>query len=149
MAGLGRFNLRDLEKFRDKIQRMGETETEAFIQACAKELAGRLLRKIIKRTDKVTVTGNLRRGWTGQTKTAAKTYAEQLQIQQEGDRYVIEIINPVEYAKYVEYGHRTVDHKKWVMGKFIMTISEQELKEQAPAILEKKIAKFLERAFHD
>ena len=68
MAGLGRFNLRDLEKFRDKIQRMGETETEAFIQACAKELAARLLRKIIKRTDKVTVTGNLRRGWTGQTK---------------------------------------------------------------------------------
>ena len=62
---------------------------------------------------------------------------------------MIEIINPVEYAKYVEYGHRTVDHKKWVMGKFIMTISEQELKEQAPAILEKKIAKFLERAFHD
>ena len=108
MAGLGRFNLRDLEKFRDKIQRMGETETQEFIQVCAKELAARLLRKIIKRTDKVTVTGNLRRGWTGQTKAAAKTYAEQLQIQQEGDRYVIEIINPVEYAKYVEYGHRTV-----------------------------------------
>ena len=42
MAGLGRFNLRDLEKFRDKIQRMGETETEAFIQA---RTGGQIIKK--------------------------------------------------------------------------------------------------------
>lgn len=56
-----------------------------------------------------------------------------------GDTYVIEIVNPVEYASYVEYGHRTANHKGWVKGQFMMTISEQELEKIAPKVLERKI----------
>lgn len=61
--------------------------------------------------------------------------------------YQIEIINPVHYASYVEYGHRTRDHKGWVPGRFMLTISENELKTQAPKILEKKILKYLTSYF--
>lgn len=52
-------------------------------------------------------------------------------------------MNPVEYASYVEYGHRTANHKGWVKGKFMMTISEQELEKIAPKVLENKIKKYL------
>lgn len=48
-------------------------------------------------------------------------------------------MNPVEYASYVEYGHRTANHKGWVKGRFMMTISEQELEKIAPKVLENKI----------
>ena len=75
--------------------------------------------------------GTLRRGWTiGE-------------IRKEGNLYKIDIVNPVEYASYVEYGHRTANHKGWVKGHFMMTISEQELSKIAPKVLENRIKKYL------
>ena len=75
--------------------------------------------------------GTLRRGWTiGE-------------IRHNGDLYEIEIINPVMYAQYIEYGHRTANHKGWVKGKFMLTISEQKIQEIAPALLEKKLNEYL------
>lgn len=56
---------------------------------------------------------------------------------------MIEIMNPIEYASYVEYGHRTRDHKDWVPGRFMLTISEQEIQAIAPKVLEQKIKKYL------
>lgn len=61
--------------------------------------------------------------------------------------YVIEIINPVEYASYVEFGHRTANHKGWVNGRFMLTISEQEIQQAAPAIIEKKLMKQMGELF--
>ena len=66
-----------------------------------------------------------------------------------GTVYQIEIINPVEYAAYVEFGHRTANHKGWVPGKFMLTISEQELESQAPKVLERKIMQYLGGIFND
>lgn len=45
---------------------------------------------------------------------------------------------------YVEYGHRTADHRGWVKGHFMLAISEQELENIAPKVLERKIKKYLE-----
>ena len=70
-------------------------------------------------------------------------YADSLTVNHFGDTYVIEIVNPVEYASYVEYGHRTANHSGWVKGQFMMTISEQELQKIAPKVLENKIKKYL------
>ena len=36
----------------------------------------------------------------------AKEWADSLNISKEGDTYKVEIVNPVHYASYVEYGHR-------------------------------------------
>ena len=44
---------------------------------------------------------------------------------------------------YVEYGHRTRGHKGWVQGRFMLTISVDEIQSAAPKILEKKLAKWL------
>lgn len=147
MARMGRFQFNDLRRFQEKLNRLQESEINAFVESCAKELAARLLRMVIKRTP--VRGGTLRKGWTGSRKKSAKSYAESLTVNHFDDTYVIEIINPVEYGMYVEYGHRTANHKGWVPGRFMMTISEQELRQTAPGILEKKIKDFLGGAFHD
>ncbi len=87
--------------------------------------------------------GTLRRGWTGGKKASAQEYADSLTVRHLGNTYAINIVNPVEYASYVEYGHRTVNHKGWVTGHFMMTISEKDLQNMGPKVLENKLKKFL------
>ena len=149
MGKMGAFKIDDLKKFRDELNKL--QDPDAFVESCAKELAARLLRFVVKRTPVGDYPkgsgkkgGTLRRGWTGsKSQSFAQNYADSLTVQHNGDNYVIEIVNPVEYASYVEYGHRTANHKGWVKGRFMMTISEQELQTIAPKILEKRIKQYL------
>lgn len=148
MGRMGNFNIDGLKKFRDELNKL--QDPDKFVEACAKELAARLLRMVVKRTpvgeypkNSGKKGGTLRRGWTGEKRSSAQNYADSLTVHHFGDTYVIEIVNPVEYASYVEYGHRTANHKGWVKGRFMMTISEQELEKIAPKVLENKIKKYL------
>lgn len=162
MAKMGGFSAADMKKLQKQLNKIQEGNVEAFIEACAKELAARLLAKVIKRTpvgeypkSSGKKGGTLRRGWTSKSHeeavsgsgkgsiSAGKAYADTFTINHFGNTLVIEIVNPVEYASYVEYGHRTPDHKGWVQGRFMLTISEQEIQEIAPKVLEAKIKKFL------
>ena len=162
MASLGRFDVKGLKEFQTQLEKM--QDPDEFVEACAKELAARLLRLVIKRTPVGDYSGasytcasgqshrgqkvpgkkggTLRRGWTAGKRASAVGYANSLKINHDGNNYVIEIINPVEYASYVEYGHRTANHYNWVMGHFMITISEQELQDMAPRILTQKIKKY-------
>lgn len=174
MGRMGRFDVEGLKEFKKELERL-DKNTNAFLESCAKELAARLLRMVVKRTpvgdyDKevkfttsdgkeVSFTphtgkkgGTLRRGWTSQLSGSgseglktrgASQYVDTLKVHHFGDAYVVEIVNPVAYANYVEYGHRTRDHKRWVRGHFMMTISERELENIAPRVLENKIKRFL------
>ena len=155
-------NYKRLTDFTKKIEKLNDVQKEEFIQSCCKELAARLLAKVIKRTpvggeytDKDGVKhkipgyvgGTLRRGWTADKNQNATAYANSLTIRKIGDKYQVDIINPVEYASYVEYGHRTSNHKGWVPGKFMLTISESELNGMSDAILQKKLNKFMKDVF--
>ena len=100
--------------------------------------------------------GTLRRGWTARTEqeaasrggnSNAKAYAQALPIKKQGGSYLVEVINPVHYASYVEFGHRTPGGG-WKEGKYFLTISEQQLRGQAPAIIEDKLKKLLRGAFN-
>lgn len=184
MANMGGFSTAELKKFQKQLNKIQEGNIDAFIEGCAKELAARLLAKVIKRTPvgdyskeievvakkdsknhkkgdtykkKVNPSGKmggtLRRGWTAKTHEEAangsgkggnaKAYADSLKINHSGNILTIEIVNPVEYASYVEFGHRTRNHKGWVQGRFMLTISEQEIQSIAPNVLEAKVKKFL------
>lgn len=138
--------LEEYKKFLSKI------DLDSFCRDCAKELAARLLAKTIKRTPVGVYPassgkrgGTLRRGWTAGSNAAA--YAHSLPVTQMGDTYTIEIINPVEYAQYVEYGHRTRGGKGWVEGRFMLTISEQEVQSKSRSILQNKIEQKLKEVF--
>jgi hypothetical protein len=143
MAKMGGFNASDLRRFQQNLNKLqNDTQMSDYFEACAKELAARLLAKVKKRTpvgdypkESGKKGGTLRRGWTVG------------EIRKEGHMYIIDITNPTEYASYVEYGHRTRNHKGWVNGRFMMTISEQELEQIAPKVLENKLKKFLGGAF--
>lgn len=158
MAQMGSFSAAGLKKLQKQLNKIQQGNVEAFIEDCAKELAARLLAKVIKRTPvgvypKSTGKkgGTLRRGWTSNTHEEAasggsgnaKAYADSLEIKHNGNTLVIEIVNPVEYASYVEFGHRTANHSGWVQGRFMLTISEQEIQQIAPNVLEAKIKKYL------
>ncbi len=152
MSGMGFVDYRDLKKLQQELEKLAEDTVvlERFYQDCAKELAARLLRIVIERTpvgvypaSSVKKGGTLRRGWTAGKNGDAAAYAQSLPVHKEGNSYVITVSNPVYYAPYVEYGHRTANHKGWVEGHFMLTISEIELQGMSSAILERKIARFL------
>lgn len=152
MGRMGHFDLSGLKELQKNLQKL--QDQDAFVEACVKELAARLLRMVVKRTpvgDYLVSSGKqggtLRRGWTDGTLTSPQDYAQSMTIHHSENTYVVEIVNPVEYASYVEYGHRTANHKGWVKGHFMMTISEQELEKIAPKVLENKIKKYLEGCF--
>lgn len=151
MGRNGGCDFRDWERLKENLDATDE-QLSLFIESCAKELAARLLAKVIKRTpvgqypsSSGKKGGTLRRNWTAGK--SATDYAQSLRVNHFGDTYVIEIVNPTEYASYVEFGHRTRNHKGWVQGKFMLTISEQEIESAAPLILERKIKKLLGECF--
>lgn len=151
MSNWGDVNFKELEDLQKKLNEFEKNERQRFYEEACKEVAARMLAKVIKRTpvgvyDDRTG-GTLRRGWTAGEKLSAVRFANNLQVKREGDAYVIDIINPVEYASYVEYGHRTRNHKGWVTGRFMMTISENEINAQLPSIIEKKMKKFFAEEF--
>lgn len=152
----GNCDFRQLQKLQNKIEVFQQIDLDKFCNECARELTARLLTKVIKRTpvgqypsDTGKVGGTLRRGWTGGKSMSVKSYAQSLPINKIGNTYQIEIINPVEYASYLEYGHRTANHEGWVKGRFMLTISEQEIDSQADKIIEKKLIKILGDIFND
>lgn len=174
-----------------------EKEWQLLYERCVKELAARLLAKVIKRTPvgrkpqylekkkkRIKATGAsgktrtfftkesailkyywegyqggaLRRGWTGGVTQKPDEYLNGVKVTKSGNQYVIEIINPVEYASYVEFGHRQKPgryvpalgrklKKSWVPGKHMLTISEKEIQKIAPALLEKRIQEALRSVF--
>lgn len=130
-------DVKELKAFRDRLDSLaGKTGLDAFYRQAAKELAARLLTMVKKRTP--VDTGTLRRGWTiGEVKAV------------EGG-YEVEVLNPTEYASYVEFGHRTrlnpEGGRGWVKGRFMLRISSDELEAMAPKILERKLKKFLSQA---
>lgn len=130
-----------LKDFQKLLQEM-KAEEERFMTETIKELAARLLRKVIKRTP--VREGLLRRNWTVSD------------VRKNGSNYEIEVSNSTEYASYVEYGHRQTPgryvpaiskrlKKSWVKGKFMLTISEEELRKEAPAVIKRKISEWLKK----
>lgn len=226
MARWGKCDFEQLQELSDRLEQLADVDFDAFCRDAARELAARLLTKVIKRTpvgvrpkiegpltqkvqgeDYIAQTvnakgekvfrrrkgkrytvntkqgeihqkywagytgGTLRNGWISKTEEEARSragktpgaeqiaaYVQELIITKNGENYQIEIINPVEYASYVEYGHRQEPgryvaalgkrlKKNWVKGRFMLTISTQELQQQAPKILEQKMYQFLKGCF--
>lgn len=172
MSRWGNCDFKQLKDLQEKLNKLKPNDIEKFSEDCAKELAARLLAKVIKRTPvgnpdnwktkykpEGYIGGTLRRGWTAESEREAElgavfsggagatAYAKSLEVTKIGNMYQIEIVNPVHYAPYVEFGHRTRNHKGWVNGQFFLTISEQELDAQSVQILEKKLMKHLGGVF--
>ncbi len=128
MAKWGKCDFSELEELEKQFEKLAKTDIERFCQEVAKELAARLLAKVIPRTPigegsfetikgkRFTIKsgGTLRRGWTANTESEAESgnvpdamaYADSLKVLKFGNNYIVVVENPIKYASYVEYGHR-------------------------------------------
>lgn len=147
MSGLGDLDFSQLKNLQNKLNSLADPETP--IEECAKEIAARLKAKVRRRTpvgkypeESGKTGGTLRKNWrVGEIKRV-------------GDTYYVEVVNPTEYASYVEFGHRQEPgryvpaigkklKKGWVKGEFMLKISADEVREITPQIIEKKINSYL------
>ena len=151
-----KFDKKELEKLQKQLEELEKGKArDKFFEDCAKEMAARLLALVIHKppegvspNDSSRKGGTLRRGWTGGKNTDAEAFAKSLEIEKSGNTYTITVENNVEYAPYVEYGHRTRGGKGFVQGKHMLETSEQELKALSPKILQDKLEKFLKGVFN-
>ena len=151
MSKWGKVDYRQFIKLQNSIAIVSnKLNMDAFYEACCKELAARLLALVIPKTpvgqykkSSGKKGGTLRKGWGDPA-----SYSESLKVTKADGTYTVEIINPIEYASYVEYGHSTVNGG-WVEGKYMLSISEEKLKEIEPQILEKKLHNYLKEVFND
>lgn len=151
MSNWGKVDFSQLQEWQKRLDVLQQEELNRFIVSTSKELAARLLQKVQGYTPvgryKKRVGGTLRRGWTGKKDMDPVAYALTLPVSRVGSGYLIKVINPVEYASYVEYGHRTRNGKGWVEGRFMLTRSEMELESALPGIIEKKLKRYLTKVF--
>ena len=155
----GNCDYKQLQRLCDSLATLQSMDMDRFCTEVSKELAARLLALVIPRTPKSSGKkgGTLRRGWTSKTQADAasrggsndaKAYAEALPVRKSGNAYTIEVINPVEYASYVEFGHRTRGGDGWVPGQYFLTLSEQDLERLAPGVIERKLEALLREVFN-
>lgn len=119
----------DLKKFKEQLEELNENQF-VFFEHCAKELAGRLLEKVVKRTprgvkQKFGPKTIKVKGASGKTQTFVSKEGERYQkywkdyepgtlkrswtvgpVEKTPQGYKIEVKNPMHYAVYVEFGHR-------------------------------------------
>lgn len=158
----GSCDYRQLQKIRNNLDRLERMDMNKFCQDVSKELAARLLALVIPRTpvgrypkSSGKKGGTLRRGWTARTAGEAatgstmdaKAYAAALPVSRQGRNFYVQVINPVEYASYVEFGHRTRGGKGWVNGQYFLTLSEHDLERLTPELIERKLEALLREVF--
>ena len=142
MAGKWGVDTREWKKMQEKLERLSQDSNDdslaCFLRNFIVEMAERVLARV-KRKDRTPVGtpestgipnyvgGTLRRNW-------------QLgKILVEGKKISVEILNPTEYATEVEYGHRIMGgaghsiEVGWKDGRFMLTISVNEIRNQIPA----------------
>ena len=149
-------------------------EIDQLFERALKQLAARVLRDVIKSTPvsdgqldenglTIRTGGTLRRGWTAKSEEDAEGGASRsiedwessVRVKRVGNYYEIQIVNPVSYASYVEYGHRQTPgryvpaigkrlKKSWVEGQFMLTNSVNAVKANHLPQIELEIHKFIE-----
>lgn len=102
-----------------------------FLKNLLIEMAERIIAKTKPRTP--VDTGALRNAWQlGEIKGVGKDIS-------------VEILNPMEYATEIEYGHRIVRNNMevgWYEGRFMLKISIDEIRRQIPLRYQAEFKKF-------
>lgn len=183
MARWGKCDCKELKDFAKQLEHLQDTDFDKVCRTAANEIAAVLLNKVKKRTPvgvkptlegprtakvtsasgkkrtMLTKTGEIyERYWSGYKGGTLRDAWTVLPVEKRGKDYVVTVINPTEYASYVEYGHRQTPGRyvpalgkrlkaNWVKGRFMLTISGMEVKKLAPKLLEKAVYEALKGGF--
>lgn len=150
MAKWGKCDYRTLEQTARRLERAARRESGQACRETAQTIGQMLLNKAKKRTPVgvvPNVSGDAHKHWEGYRGGALRDGWTVLPLEKHGDRYEVTVLNPMEYASYVEYGHRQTPGRyvpalgkslkvSWVPGKWMLTSAEQEVREVVPKLLE-------------
>lgn len=184
MGRNGSVDTSEIEQLMKSIEGMKEATPE-FLMQCTNELGQRLLRKVIRRTPvgkkptfkgekTVKVEGKSGKSKTFLTKEGAayenmiKTYWSGYSgghlrrswrvtsVEGAGYNYTITVENPLDYASYVEHGHRQTPGRfipalgkkavvSWVKGRHMLSESVNEIEESKYKIVDRSVQEFMKR----
>lgn len=164
--GIGSVNFIEMVQFEDKLKGLNKNRVRKINEAIVKEQAKSVLGNLIRLTPvgqykDGRVGGTLRRGWTVKTQKQAENgrtesgvtelnnSVEKLKVQVQGKKYTVTLHNPVEYASYVNYGHRTRGGNGYVNGQFFVEKALQNAGRGAKVRMEKVLIRELRRYIHD
>lgn len=144
----GSFDFSAFERWSKQIDKaVADNAAQKLTEQVLLELANRVLRRTKQKTP-VDI-GALRRSW------------QVGEVVRHGDYLEVEIYNPVEYAEFVEYGHRQEPGRyvpalgkrlkqSYVPGQYMLTLSIKEVEALAPALIGKRSDEFMRRLLgHD
>ncbi len=142
MASWGQVDFSELVALRDKFQNLQNIIDDFCIQV-TQEISQDFVKAVIAKTPGGH-TGALKNNWVSN-------------IIKEGNIYKIEVINPLKYAEFVEFGHRQQPgryvkaigkrlKKGWVEGKLMLTITERDLQRNLDKIIREKVNAFIMEA---
>lgn len=125
------FDDSELQAYIKKLERAQKIIDEEFMKA-AKAVGEMFMRNVKIRTPKGE-TGKLNQGW-------------KVAVEKRGKTYIVKVFNVVEYAEFVENGHRQEVGRfvpkikrrlvrPWVEGQFFMKTTEAEIKEKIPDVM--------------
>ncbi|WP_312071073.1 HK97 gp10 family phage protein [Anaerotignum propionicum] len=136
MARLAKVDFKQLTKLRDEVNKLHGEEFPKFQEKMEREMATRLVLKALKRTptDPKDSPG-IRAGWSIGD------------VRYEGGSYSIEVYNSCIYANSVEWGYLAKDGRTLIPGRFMLHLSEEELRQDADKVIEEKLMEVLRRGF--
>jgi hypothetical protein len=128
------FEYSDMKLFKENI-----IELNKIAHQIQMKVASRVAQLAIRKVKKMTPvdTGDLRNNW--------KFY-----VVKKGDTFFIHVYNQLEYASFVENGHRIVIAGQtvgWVEGKFMLKLTRDEMERIAPNMWKKELEKEMRRIF--
>lgn len=131
MGKMGNVNFKQLQNLQKKLQQ-AEKQTSQVIEKIINDIADEFLQEVIDRTPN-TDSNKLKNNW-------------KKRIVSKGSNYIVEVYNDIEYASNVEYGSRTADNG-WNEGKFMMTITQQDIERRMQKIGQPTLDTFLQGVF--
>ena len=123
-------NYKELSAYVSSVTLM-KNDFNKFLREFLLEMADRIIARVKPRTP--VDTGELRRSW------------KLGDIKGEGRNISVEILNGMDYATDVEYGHRIVRNGVeigWAEGRFMLKISIDEIRKQMPLRYQKEFKQF-------
>lgn len=141
MASWGSVDVRGLTELRDKLQNtVNSGKVDDLMIDITNQLSNRALRTVKNNTPVGQYSGgrtggHLRRNW--KITPAVKN----------GLVYESILYNPVYYAPFVEYGHRTRGGGGWVEGRFMMTSAIRQVDDVKEQYIRRKVNAFVQDIF--
>ncbi|APX72712.1 HK97 gp10 family phage protein [Companilactobacillus allii] len=126
----------EFQKFADRVEgKLKSQQIKAAVEMSARKIGTQSLKGVKSRTpfgqySDGRTGGTLRRGWH----INGPTY--------NGSWFLIEVSNDVEYAQYVENGHRTRGGGGWVSGQHMLMETLFEIDGQMPTLLTPMMKRF-------